>query len=617
MRKTILYLLLLFSYLATAQVTFTAQAPKKVAQNQRFQLAFTINAQADGFRPPKIQGFRAQGPFSSTSSTWSNTGGSSFKKSFIYTMTPIKQGTFTIPPATITYRGKVYKTKPLKIVVGKPVKRQARQQRQQQQYDPFANDPFFQDPFAILRNKHRPGTRQQPKPQTAEEKAALLKHAKEEIFIAANITNKNPYLNEAVTVTYRLYVSKASVTNYEIKEMPEFDGFWAQELKGQYRVQETEIDGKPYRYITLQKQLLFPQKLGKLTIEPLAVKMVVEIPTKQYDIFGRPRMRQEVITKTSARKIIQVKSLPEAAKPIDFSGAVGQFDFRAQLNKNQLKTGDSAELILQVQGTGNLKLFSFPKLNMPSELEVYDPEHHENTKATTVGLKGYVSEKYVLVPEYGGKFPLQNISFSYFDPKQEKYIRKEAANLVLNVIGDQKKTAAVVAVVNAKEVVFNDIKTTLSTVAPTKALFFKSKVFWILLLTPFGIIPFLLLFKRRRDAYLNDTEGIKTRKASRLVKKYLSTARKNKNNKEAFYEALEKAYHNFLKAKLKIETSDFSQDKIAAILQEKGVEQDVIARFIASLQSCDMARYSPFTSSDIAKEYDNAAALITQLNKVL
>jgi predicted house-cleaning noncanonical NTP pyrophosphatase (MazG superfamily) len=612
MRKLIIFIAFLIGQVAFAQVKFTASAKTKVAQNERFHLVFSINAQGDHFKAPKIKDFQIQGFSPSTSSSWIN-GVTTYKKAYTYTLIPKRQGTFTIPPASITYQGKQFFTKPLKITVTKP-KKQANTQRQQQQQQQY------QDPWAAFfgnRNKHRPGIQEQPKPQTPEEKAALIAHAKDEIFVAALVSNSNPYLNEAVTVTYRLYVSEAGVSDYGIKELPEFDGFWSQDIKGQYRIQKTAIEGKQYRYATLKKVLLFPQRTGKLKIEPLKVEMAVDIPTNQRDIFGRPFTKRELISKQSRTKTVQVKPLPEDNKPIDFSGAVGDFNFNARLNKNQIKTGESAELLLKVQGTGNLKLFSLPEIKLSSELEVYDPEHQEKMRATANGLQGFVSEKYVLVPEYGGKFPIQNLSFTYFDPKQKKYIRKEVANTALDVIGTKKEVAIPSASENTKNVVFNPIKTSLTTVSKTTKLFFKTQTYWILLLISFAIIPILLLFKQRRDAYLNDVEGLKTRKASRLVKKYLSEARKNKNNKEAFYEALEKAYHNFLKAKLKMETSDFSQDKIAELLAEKGVDKNLITPFIDSLKSCDMARYSPFTSVDIANEYDNAAQIITQLNKIL
>ena len=304
MRRIIVIILVLISHLTFAQVQFTAQAKRKVALNERFQLTFTFNASGDNFKAPNFKNFNTLGYSGGGGMTIAN-GVATFTKTYTYTLSPKKQGTFTIPAASIAYNGKVYHTKPITITVGKPVKTQPRQQQQQRGYDPFANDPFFQDPFAIFRNKNRPGTqqRQQPKPLSEDEKKVLLNHVKDEIFVSALVSKANPYLNEGFVVTYRLYVSEASVNDYAIKELPEYTGFWNQDIKGNYSVQQTEIEGKPYRYVTLKRTLLFPQKTGKLVIEPITVEMAVSVPTNQYDIFGRRRMRTEIISKKADLKI--------------------------------------------------------------------------------------------------------------------------------------------------------------------------------------------------------------------------------------------------------------------------------------------------------------------------
>ena len=67
--------------------------------------------------------------------------------------------------------------------------------------------------------------------------------------------------------------------------------------------------------------------------------------------------------------------------------------------------------------------------------------------------------------------------------------------------------------------------------------------------------------------------GNKVRRANRLARKYLSKAKKELGNKDSFYVALEKALHNYLKAKLKIETSEFSKDKISELLHKKQVDE--------------------------------------------
>ena len=102
-----------------------------------------------------------------------------------------------------------------------------------------------------------------------------------------------------------------------------------------------------------------------------------------------------------------------------------------------------------------------------------------------------------------------------------------------------------------------------------------------------------------------------------LAKKYLSEAQKQINNKEPFYIALEKAMHNFLKAKLSIETSDMSKDKISEILLSKSANQETISDFIALTENFELARYAPSTSVTIQQDYDKAVEIISNLEKQL
>ena len=112
-------------------------------------------------------------------------------------------------------------------------------------------------------------------------------------------------------------------------------------------------------------------------------------------------------------------------------------------------------------------------------------------------------------------------------------------------------------------------------------------------------------------------QGNRIRKADRLAKKYLGEAKKAMGQKESFYLALEKALHNYLKAKLNIETSDFNKEKIESLLSERQVESDVVSDFISILENCELARYTPITQVTMQNDYDKAAKTISLIDKQL
>jgi len=276
-----------------------------------------------------------------------------------------------------------------------------------------------------------------------------------------------------------------------------------------------------------------------------------------------------------------------------------------------------------VEWKGNLKLFQLPKLTLPSSLEVYEPEFRENVRTNLAGMQGSVSEEYTIVPGFQGKYPIPPISFSFFNPETASYERVSSEEITINVLEGPRPTTATVTtpIAEKSNVVGGDqfyfIKLTPQLVPKQWSPFFGTTAHFIWLFAPMLLIPLFILFRRRQDARERDVEGARVKKANRLARKYLSTAKKALGNKEEFYVALEKALHNYLKAKLKIETSEFAKDKIRTLLTDKNVDPAGVEGFISLLENCEMARYSPFSQVQMEQDYQKASEVITALDKTL
>ena len=145
--------------------------------------------------------------------------------------------------------------------------------------------------------------------------------------------------------------------------------------------------------------------------------------------------------------------------------------------------------------------------------------------------------------------------------------------------------------------------------------FFKSNLFYMLLLLPFLAIPIGIFIGKKKAERDSDVTGNRLRKADKLARKYLSQAKKELGKKETFYLALEKALHNFLKARLNIETTDISKERITEILQQRNVDETTINEFVEVLNDCDFARYTPTTNVMMQKEFDKAKKVITKIDK--
>jgi hypothetical protein len=588
MKKIILALFISIIYKSvSAQVKFEAQTERSsYGLNERIQLVFSINNEGDNFVAPNFSGFKAEGPFinkgNQTSITVINgkvTQKREISTQVIYYLTPTKKGTFTIGAASIEYNETVYKSAPIKITVTDPI--------QMPTYPGQQNNANFG----------------------------------EGIHLVAEVSTKNPYVNEPVTVIYKLYFEpRSTVGNFRNFKAPKYNDFWSQYIDmKQLTAERGKYNGKDFSMVVLRKVILYPLEAGAKTIEPFKIDLDAEVPTGRRDWFGEYEMRVIQKSLSTGMQTINVKPLPENGKPAGFTGAVGKFDFVVKPSKTSLKAGESLDLEVSVSGKGNLKLFTLPKPVVPSALEMYEPAHTENVQTPVTGMTGKISDKYTIIPQFKGKYTIKPMEFSYYDLASKSYKTITSKEITIDVAeGDGTFVANTPSTnkqaIQKKEVFqFNKLKTEF--VSASRKDFLGSGLFYSLLIAPLLLIPIVMIARKQKEAKDADVVGNRVRNNNRLVKKYLSEAKKQMGDKVPFYMAMEKALHNFLKAKLHIETVEMSKDNIIELLQKRNASEQSISQFMELMNDCEFARYAPATDIAMTNDFERAVERISELEK--
>lgn len=585
MKKIVAIIIFLTQAFCFAQdMKFEAKPSKStLGVNEKLQVNFTMNQDGDNFNPPNFEGFRViGGPFQSTNFSWIN-GVKSFNKSYSYVLQPTRQGTLTIGSASIEYDDEIYKTTPIKISVTKAVE--------------IPKDPNSPD--------YKAG---------------------EGVHLVAEVSKSNPYLNEPVTVVYKLYFDpRFVIRNVQEVDNPKYNGFWSQHIDiAKLEAVPGTYNGQDYAMVVWRKVILYPLEAGVKPIEPLSINLDIDVPTGKRNFFMEPVYASTTKKVSAGSKSITVKSLPENGKPASFTGAVGKFDFKVTPSKTELKNGESLDLNISVSGTGNLKLFNLPKPEFPSAFEVFDPEHQEKVETPLSGMNGKISDKYTLIPQYKGKYTFKPLEFSYFDLTTNSYKTITSEEITIDVLDapglasngeSHSNQVEKQAVQKSRSFQFIKLKTNLAAIE--KDDFFGSTLFYTLFFVPFLIIPIIVLAKKKKEAIDADEFGNKIRRNSKLAKKFLSEAKKQMGAKVPFYMAMEKALHNFLKAKLHIETTEMSKENIQELLENKKADAETISNFIALMSTCEFARYAPSTNVAMQNDYDKAVTLISELEKQL
>ncbi|MEK6616210.1 MAG: BatD family protein, partial [Bacteroidota bacterium] len=373
---------------------FTASVNKnKIAVGEVFQLDFSINASGKSFSPPSFSDFTIySGPNQSTSMQIIN-GSMSQSITLSYYLAAKKEGTFTIGSASITVGNNTLQSNAITIEV---VKGGNTQQTQTQ------SQGGTQDKTSGKANS-------------------------ENLFAKTFVSKSKVYAGEQIVITHKVY-TRMNLKGFQNVKFPSYNSFWAQEVgrNTQYEVTTENVNGVAYNVVEIKKAFLFAQRSGKIEIEPMEVECVVrEKSGKRNDpfsqffgndpFFGFDSYKDVLYTVKSNAVTMEVVPLPEANKPVDFPGAVGNFSMNATIDKDKVKANEGVTLKITISGKGNLKLIDAPKMNFPDEIERYDPKTNENISVSGSGVSGSKTFEYLIIPRYEGIYKIQPCSFNYFD----------------------------------------------------------------------------------------------------------------------------------------------------------------------------------------------------------
>ena len=599
MRRKFLFTLIL-TFLTTATMwadpTFRASAPSSVAVGQQFRLEYVVTARASGISVDlKDTDFDVlYGPATSSSSSTSIVNGqmsSEVRTTFSYVLSATKEGTFTLPAATIKVDGETLTSNSVSIKVL----------------------PADQQPAG-----QSSGARSQ-------QGGAQAKFNKDDVHLVLDLSKTTAYEGEAIVATLKLYWRNTQMSNPSDVKLPDFEGFTVQDMDNDNAQASLErFNGANYQMYPLVKWLLFPSRSGELTIPAasLTANVAVVSTRRTGGFFDWPMEYTENVAvplRSAARKV-NVKALP-AGKPSSYMNAVGNFNVKSVLTADKVRANDAVIYRITIDGVGNLKYVKEPEPEFPTDFEVFDPKVDLSTRATSSGVQGKKTIEYTVIPRHAGKFEIPALVFSYFDVKSGQYktIRTDSHTLEVEK-GPNEGNAGGGAVdftgTNQERirVLGNDIRYLHSVDAdrldlgkidpetgkpePLKP-FFGTLSYWLFFLVPFLAFVILAFIYRRRIRRMADIAGMRTRRAGKVAERRLKTAKKALNAKDenAFYEAIHKAILGYVCDKLRIPLSDLTQDTVSEMLEKHSVPSATIHDVKDVLDTCQFARYAPSTDS--------------------
>jgi oxygen tolerance protein BatD len=589
MKKYIcLVILILLSALVLAdalQVTAYVNRTKigiKDALQYTIEIAGTDADKIGTPKLPKLDGFKNNGVSTSSSSSYTMTNGSfqsSVTKKYQYSLSPTRTGAITIPSITIKYKKKSYRTTAIKLTIV-----------------PGSNEPA-------------PATSRTVNNSTPKTDSGKLS---DNIFIEIKVSNRNPYQNEPVEVTYNLF-SKYDVTSLSFKEEPSLIGFWKEDVFTPKRMDLKRVNrnGELFNTMKLKTYAIFPSHTGEIKVEPLKVE--VDIRTESRNIWSFGSTKTYAISSNYIR--FKVKDLPAGA-PADFSGAVGNFQLKSSVSDTELKVGDSFTYTLEISGKGNfanLNLATLPEIN---HLRFLDPE--TSTAITSSKVNGKKTIRYLVVAQEPGSFSIPSLPYTFFDPIRKKYKTLRSDKYALNVLEGNNiyipgSTSQASVHLEGSDIGFIIENRTMTSFEP----WFDSILYWLLLFFIFLTLPVTTLLMKRHTQIAGDLDYQRQKRANRVLKKYLKLATEyHKTANPDFYSAAQSGLENYLTDKLKIARGS-RKEQIIAQATRLGYPEELVDKINVMFNRCNEARFMPggFLKENIQADYTSLRDIVAELSK--
>ncbi len=493
--KPFFFILALFIALSvpaqSQNVSFVAKAQQAVVEGGKFQLVYTLDSEGSDIRLPALDDFQIlMGPSTSYSNSTSIINGRVSREvnyTYTYILKALKVGNYTIPGATIMVDDKKYQSNALSIEVIK----------------------------SDAGSSNGGGSNSATQYDDANESSSSADvTSSEDLFITVTPSKRDLYQGESLVLTTKIY-TKVQLEGLSDIKKPSMSEFIQQELKTSEGISWSleNVNGKTYNVGVYEQTLVFPQKSGRLTIDPTDIEFMVRqrATRRSRSIFDEFFESGYKVTKQRVKSkpiVLNVKPFA-GVKPDGFSGGVGSFNLNASVSKSDVVVNDAITMKIDVSGTGNLKFIDEPKVSFPADFESFDVKINNNINATSNGLSGTKTFEYTIIPRYAGEFTIPAINFSYFDAAAGRFITLTKGPFVINVgkgngSNQANLVGAVRSNVNRENVKYlgkdiRHIKSKVEHLKPKGSFFLGSMMFYFSLILP-GLL-FLLLYMLNRNVF--------------------------------------------------------------------------------------------------------------------
>ncbi len=451
------------------------------------------------------------------------------------------------------------------------------------------------------------------------------------LFITIQVKKDKAYLNENVPLTIKLYVNRLGIKDIQYPELIHEEGLSIGTFDKPNQYQEL-YKGVKFDVIEFNTSV-FGLRPGEFNLGPAHIKcnLIVRNQPKRRSAFGSAdpfdadifdnffgRHETYPLDLKSKEAAFRVLALPQENKPADFSGALGNFSFEADVAPLEVKLGDPVTLKMVVSGEGNFNTVGVPKLKSEKGFKVYEPQVKQNANTK--------SFEQVIIPVSLEVKEIPSLSFNFFDTLSGEYKTISRGPFTITIIKPDKeeetrivegKQLVAPSVATREEKLGRDIiyiKDNPGRMKKINEYLYNNKIFLGLQAVPllfYLIIVLIYAKKQRLKTDLKYARGLlaprKARAGILQAKKYLDKAEAGK-----FCDILFLTLQEYLGDRFHLSSKGITISVIDEHLRKEGVSEDILAKLREIFKECDIVRYA---SSQLSRE--NMQASLTKLEEVI
>ncbi len=435
------------------------------------------------------------------------------------------------------------------------------------------------------------------------------------VFARLSVEKENVFVQEAFNATISIYSRGVNLgRDVGLSNMPD-TGIqiqpFVQLASGQEVVGEDIYDVRRYQ------TTIRPLTAGVIELEPiLQVQLLVPRQSQRHPFFDDSffhgffsGMEAHPFDIATGPISISVRPLPEDGRPQDFSGGVGSFNFRVEVQDAEVQPGDPISIQFVIEGEGNHNALSTPALEDSDLFRTYSPRLVQSD-LDSAGQRGKRIFEQVIIPRTALSEEIPPLTLHYFDPRLEEYRSIIQGPFSLTLLDGHTLTQRIARPDDPDNeghigIIGRDIRYLKPAPDRWRSIheqrWYQMPLVWGLQVVPLLFLILAILHAQHQQSLHKDVARARRYRAPRSARPGLRQAETadRKDDEQAFYDGLWTALTAYFGDRLNLPHGAISVHPVIEAMKQQGMDDASLRALEELFNTCELRRYG-HTASDPA-----------------